>query len=852
MSNNSRFSGIRWKLALPGLGALFLLFMLMEAFWVPWQVTSTQTEIETEQQRILRYLSPALIEPMLSENLGQLYSTLDSVLLSNEAWQWLELRDLNDERLFPLGEKPELQDKEVVVSHTIEHNGKPHGTLMLHYDASAELAAKTHQIQLVAMVVFAVLLFTFLLNFLWQDFLIRRPARQLVDAARHLSEGNFDTGIHVRSQDEIGELAGELDGMRTNLRSLTSNLRDQAEHTQAIIDNMIDGLITIDAQGLIDAFNPAAEQIFGYDASEVLGENVRILMPSPHREKHDEYIRNYQSTGVARIIGIGREVEGLRKDGSLFPMELSISEVSREGRTMYVGMVRDITERTRVERMKSEFVSTVSHELRTPLTAISGSLGLITGGKLGELPAQVLSMVDIAHKNSLRLSHLINDLLDIEKLSAGKMHFDMQQHSVMPLIIQAIEANRGYGAERQVELRFIGKPVEADVRVDSQRLMQVLSNLISNAVKYSPEKGAVEVSAELHQKTIRVTVTDHGPGIPEEFHARIFQKFAQADSSDTRQKAGTGLGLAITRELVERMGGWIGFDSVEGQGASFYFELPQLKASDYEADIVPLVASAPVGPGILVVEDETDVAHLLGLMLTRAGYAVDIVNSGAEALEALQGNRYSAMTLDLMLPDISGLDIIRKVRGDPEMTDLPIVVVSAKMEDGRLEINGDAEGVEWLAKPFDEARLLAIVEQQMGLPAERQIRVLHVEDEPDLQQVIRTMAGEQFLFESASTLAEARTRIALQRFDVVILDLGLPDGSGWDLLSVVREQQPGTRVVILSGKDISVEEACSVEAALLKSQISAEQLLKVINNRINPKTRKSSDEHIITHSVRGG
>ena len=144
------------------------------------------------------------------------------------------------------------------------------------------------------------------------------------------------------------------------------------------------------------------------------------------------------------------------------------------------------------------------------------------------------------------------------------------------------------------------------------------------------------------------------------------------------------------------------------------------------------------------------------------------------------------------------------------------------------------------------------MEQQTGLPTERQIQILHVEDEPDLHQVIRAMAGDQFLFETASTLAEARTRVASQHFDVVLLDLGLPDGSGWDLLPEVREQQPSARVVVLSGKDVSVEEACNVEAALLKSQISAEQLLEVINDRINPTARKHSDELIVTHSVRGG
>jgi PAS domain S-box-containing protein len=239
-----------------------------------------------------------------------------------------------------------------------------------------------------------------------------------------------------------------------------------------------------------------------------------------------------------------------------------------------LGWLHDITRLIRIERMKSEFVATVSHELRTPLTAISGALGLISGGVLGELPVHVQKMLDIANKNSQRLSHLINDLLDIEKLSAGKLYFDMQTQALMPLIEQALDANRSYGAERRVTLDLASGLADACVSVDSQRLMQVLSNLLSNAIKYSPQDGRVEIAVEQRDTAVRVTVSDHGPGIPVEFRARIFQKFAQADSSDTRLKGGTGLGLAISRELVERMGGSIGFDSVAGEGAVFYFEFP--------------------------------------------------------------------------------------------------------------------------------------------------------------------------------------------------------------------------------------------------------------------------------------
>lgn len=636
---------------------------------------------------------------------------------------------------------------------------------------------------------------------------------------------------------DTGEIIGYLGIAEdiTERKQAETALRDQAAHTQAILDNMVDGIITIDQAGIIHSFTPAAERIFGLHAAEVLGQNVKMLMPNPHRDAHDTYLRNYQATSVARIIGIGREVEGQRKDGSLFPMDLAISEITRQGRPMYVGMVRDITERKRTERMKSEFVSTVSHELRTPLTAISGALGLISGGALGELPAQAQQMIGIAHRNSQRLTHLINDLLDMEKIAAGKLQFDLQPQALMPLIEQALEGNRAYGAERRVSLALTGTAPAAEVRVDSQRLMQVMSNLLSNAIKYSPEDGTVDVNVVQQDKSVRVTVTDHGPGIPQAFRARIFQKFAQADSSDTRQKGGTGLGLAITRELMERMGGRIGFDSEEGAGASFYFDLPLWNAQGPTSTIAPITELAADAPRILVVEDEPDIAHLLGLMLSRAGYAVDIATTGAQALEALQGSRYAAMTLDLMLPDIGGLEIIRQVRQQPETADLPIVVVSAKVEEGRLAINGDFSSIDWQAKPIDETRLLSMLERQLpSATSERRLRVLHVEDDTDLHQVVRAMVGGRFDFEQAATLGEARARLALEPFDVMILDLSLPDGSGWDLLPEIRARQPEARVVILSGTDMTPDETRKVEAVLLKSQASPRELLDTLNARIQP------------------
>ncbi|MFT3931688.1 MAG: PAS domain S-box protein [Spongiibacteraceae bacterium] len=238
-----------------------------------------------------------------------------------------------------------------------------------------------------------------------------------------------------------------------------------------------------------------------------------------------------------------------------------------------IGVAWDITELKRVARMKSEFVSSVSHELRTPLTSIRGSLGLVASGAVGELPAAAKDLIDIAHKNSERLSLLINDILDIEKIESGKMRLDIQPHSLRALLEQAIESNQGYTQNLSV---YLQAQIDSDktIMVDVNRFMQVMANLISNAVKFSTPGDRVDITALGGDGCVRIEVCDRGPGIPLDFRDRIFQRFSQADSSDTRTRGGSGLGLAITKTLVEKMHGTIGFVDRDGGGTVFYVELP--------------------------------------------------------------------------------------------------------------------------------------------------------------------------------------------------------------------------------------------------------------------------------------
>ena len=386
-------------------------------------------------------------------------------------------------------------------------------------------------------------------------------------------------------------------GRRESAQQLAAVMIEQSKHAREHFHQQLSdvlsaasevAIIAADKQGIITIFNTGAERLLGYQGEELIGKSSPAIFHDPEQVKA-------RSEELTEQLGIPiegfrtfvempdrngyekREWTYLHKLGYPLTVSLVVTPVRdslTDEITGYLGIAEDITERKRVEHLKSEFVSTVSHELRTPLTAISGALKLIASGIIGPINDKTKELLTIAVNNSERLAHLVNDLLDFERIVGGQLQFDFQVQPLKPLIERALESHQTYSVKEHVKLTLAGQIPDLELNVDAHRFMQVLANLISNAIKFSPSEGRVLLTVAQKQDVVRITVSDEGPGISAEFESRIFERFAQADSSDTRQKGGTGLGLAISKELIEGMHGKIGFFNNPDQGASFWVELP--------------------------------------------------------------------------------------------------------------------------------------------------------------------------------------------------------------------------------------------------------------------------------------
>ncbi|MGC8644380.1 MAG: PAS domain-containing sensor histidine kinase, partial [Isosphaeraceae bacterium] len=420
--------------------------------------------------------------------------------------------------------------------------------------------------------------------------------------------------------------------------------RRQDEALRSVLDHVLDGIVTIDGRGCIQSFNPAAENIFDYQADEVLGQNVKMLMPEPYHGEHDGYLANYLDTGRAKIIGIGREVVGRRRDGSTFPMDLAVSEFQLHGRRYFTGIVRDITERKRLEqelkrritelaetdRKKDEFLAMLAHELRNPLAAISNAVQL--SGQFAD-PQQSEWSEKVINRQIKHLSRMIEDLLDVSRITRGKIQLRKEVIDIAPVLDSAVQNVRPMINERKQVLAVTAATGTLWVDADATRLEQILTNLLNNATKYTDSGGRIWLTALREGDDVVIRVRDTGIGIRAEKLSQVFELFAQGDRSLARQEGGLGIGLTLARSLAELHGGSLSAASDgPGKGSEFTFRLPAA-ARPGVGSAAEKSAAATYGSGsrVLVVDDNVELALGLARLLKLLGHDVRMAHDGPTA-----------------------------------------------------------------------------------------------------------------------------------------------------------------------------------------------------------------------------
>lgn len=561
------------------------------------------------------------------------------------------------------------------------------------------------------------------------------------------------------SRGDNGELIGFTKITRdvSEARRLEAALQREADRLRSVVDHVVDGIITINERREIESWNPAARRIFGYEAAEVIGRNVRILMPEPYRAAHDDYVTNYLRTGQARIIGSGREVFGLRKDGSEFPLELAVSEWLIGDARFFTGIVRDITERkaTDAERehlhrserearaeaerlyqaalqssvIKDQFLTVVSHELRTPLTAVLGYAGvLLNDDALSPEQSEALAII---LRNAKAQLLLVNDLLDLSRVVSGTMELEVGTIQPDGFLANAVESVKLAARARRVEVKteLIG-----DLGVvlgDEGRLRQVFWNVVGNAVKFTPAGGKVVVRALRTGSMLEVKVTDTGKGIDPSFLPHVFDRFRQEDSSLTRAFGGLGVGLSIARHIVEAHGGAIAVESDgPGRGTTVTVRLPiravnlapRLAVGEQAADDrsrvhTPRDPQLLAGVRIATVDDEQDARSLVAAILRRWGATVVPASSAAELQANVAVEPFDLLICDVGMPDTSGYSLLGLVRKDEHVAGrgrtpaIALTAHAAPEERGRAVAAGFDD---FLTKPVLPEELVAVVAQIVG------------------------------------------------------------------------------------------------------------------------------------------
>ena len=596
-------------------------------------------------------------------------------------------------------------------------------------------------------------------------------------------------------------------------RRAQQELHESEQGLQDFLDSAGDLIQSATPEGEIQYVNAAWLETLGYAADEVIGRHTLDFI-APEHVAHARAL--YASISAGRVV------------------DLDLALMSRSGQRVFVrgganarmvngepvairAILRDVTQQREIERMKDEFISLVSHELRTPLTSIRGALGLLSGGLFGEIPARGKRMVEVATQNTDRLVRLINDVLDVERINSGKAPMVKRPVTLSEIVQQTEDVVRPLADRGSIRLELAIADVELEA--DPDRIIQMLTNLISNAIKFSPPHTSVRISAERSGGDVHITVRDEGRGIPRDKLELIFERFHQVDASDAREKGGTGLGLAISRSIVEQHDGRIWAESEPGEGSTFHVVLP---VAEQERTALR-IAGAGAGPLVLICDDDHATRDVLEELLTDQGYGVIACATGEQAVATARTQRPAVILLDLLMPGMDGWRVMAELKADPVTRAIPVVIVS-----GATNTNGEIT----VPKPVDASVLLREIERALEHWSAGDC-VLIVEDDADLAQVLVGFFEQHGLRTMLARDGQEAIRISQKvRPALLLLDLMLPSTDGFTVVDWLRrhDRLKDLPIVVYTARDLDTADRARLgvapERLFTKARMPPDQLAR--------------------------
>ncbi|MDQ6786415.1 MAG: PAS domain S-box protein [Acidobacteriota bacterium] len=674
-------------------------------------------------------------------------------------------------------------------------------------------------------------------------------------------------------------------------------LLQSEEQFRSVAQSANDAIIAADSAGRVLSWNNGAQKIFGYTEAEAVGQPLAFIMPEKYRAAHAAGMKRHAETGEARVIGHTVELSGLRKDGSEFPIELSLATWKTEHETFYSSIIRDITERKRSAaeleqardaalesvRLKSEFLANMSHEIRTPMNGVIGMTDLLLETELSDSQREFTEAIQYSADALLTI---IDDILDFSKIEAGQLRFEKIDFDLREPVESSVELLAERAQSKELELAsLVYEDVPTNLCGDPGRLRQVLMNLIGNAVKFT-ERGDVAVSVETLKETgshatLRFNITDTGIGISEEVKGQLFRPFTQADGSTTRKYGGTGLGLAISKQLVEMMGGDIGVESEPGKGSTFWFTARFEKQPLRKNTPLSVGAMNLKGVRILIVDDNETNRKIFLHQTTSWGMIPTEADSGKHALELLraaaaEGNPFEIAILDLMMPEMDGFTLAYAVKSDSSIAAVHLVLMPSYGKRGHGQMAREIGIAAYLQKPVRHMQLYNCLTtvigerdeiknpsprlitrhslREAGAPLKEEkvarpgVRILLAEDNIVNQKVaLSQLAALGYQADVAVNGHKAVEAVAENKYDIILMDCQMPVLDGFEATAEIRRLQSDsnrTTIIAMTAHALEGEREKCLAVGMddyISKPVKVETLREVLERWTNREAEKPSE-----------